>query len=189
MQSITHEVTMAIAMFVPRLIAAVFVVLGFWLAGRILRAAVSRFLVPHLDSSVVTLTCKALQFGAIALGLITALGTVGINVSALVAGLGLTGFALGFALKDLIANVVAGILVLVYRPFHRKDRVAVAGFEGIVLDIDLRYTTLETSEQTILIPNQTLLANAVTIARDPGAVRKTPLPPAPASLAKPADDD
>ena len=82
--------------------------------------------------SVVTLLCKSLQFAAIGLGLITALGTIGINVSALVAGLGLTGFALGFALKDLVANVVAGVLVLVYRPFHRQDHVAVAGFEGTV---------------------------------------------------------
>ena len=167
MRSVASDLLTAAVLFVPRLAAGVLVAVAFWVAGRVLRAAVGRFLASHLDPSVVTLLCKSLQFAAIGLGLITALGTIGINVSALVAGLGLTGFALGFALKDLVANVVAGVLVLVYRPFHRQDHVAVAGFEGTVREIDLRYTTLETPERIILIPNQTLLANAVTISRGP----------------------
>ena len=56
-------------------------------------------------------------------GLVTALGTLGVDVSALVAGLGLTGFALGFAVKDTISNILAGVLLLVYRPFSKKDYV------------------------------------------------------------------
>jgi small conductance mechanosensitive channel len=169
MRSMASELLTAAALFAPRLAAGMLVVLGFWLLGRALRVAAARALTGHLDGSVVTLACKTLQVGAIGLGLVTALGTLGIDVSALVAGLGLTGFALGFALKDLIANVVAGVLVLVYRPFRRHDHVAVAGFEGTVGEIDLRYTTLETPEQTILVPNQTLLMNAVTIRRSPDA--------------------
>ena len=174
MRSVASDLLTAAVLFAPRLAAGVLVAVAFWVAGRVLRAAVGRFLASHLDPSVVTLLCQSLQFAAIGLGLITALGTIGINVSALVAGLGLTGFALGFALKDLVANVVAGELVLVYRPFHRQDHVAVAGFEGTVREIDLRYTTLETPERIILIPNQTLLANAVTISRGPA---RTPSPP------------
>ena len=176
MRSVASEVVTAAALFVPRLGAGLLVALAFWLVGRVLRAAVSRYLAGHLDPSVAALICQALHLTALALGLVTALGTVGIDVTALVAGLGLTGFALGFALKDLVANMVAGVLVLVYRPFHRQDRVAVAGFEGVVREIDLRYTTLETDEQIILIPNQTLLANAVTISRGPAGGGK-PAPP------------
>src|SRR5918996_5146829 len=89
-------------------------------------------------------------------GAVTALGTLGIDVSALVAGLGLTGFALGFALRDILSNILAGILLLTYRPFRRGDRIAVAGFEGIVADLDLRYTTLQTDTGKVLIPNATL---------------------------------
>ena len=44
-------------------------------------------------------------------GFVTALGSVGVDVSALVAGLGLTGFALGFALKDTISNLLSGVLI------------------------------------------------------------------------------
>ena len=79
------------------------------------------------------------------------------------AGLGLTGFALGFALRDILANVVVGTLILVYRPFRRRDRAGVAGFEGMVSDIDLRYTTLESKEKRVLIPNSTLFTNAISV--------------------------
>lgn len=55
------------------------------------------------------------------LGLVTALGTAGVNVSALVTSLGLVGFALGFALKDALSNIISGILLLLYRPFSVGD--------------------------------------------------------------------
>ena len=88
---------------------------------------------------------------------------MGVDVSALVAGLGLTGFALGFALKDTIANLVAGILILVYQPFDLADYIVISGKEGKVISIDLRYTILEYQEKKILIPNSLIFANTVTV--------------------------
>jgi small-conductance mechanosensitive channel len=85
-------------------------------------------------------------------------------VSALVAGLGLTGFALGFALRDVISNTLAGVLVLLYKPFRRGDRISVAGSEGVVSQIDLRYTTLVVDEETrVLVPNSTLFTNSIRV--------------------------
>lgn len=57
----------------------------------------------------------------------------------------------------------AGALILIYRPFERNDRISVACFEGIVVEIDLRYTTLEAEDKRILIPNSTLFTNAISI--------------------------
>lgn len=98
-------------------------------------------------------------------GAITALGTLGINVSALVVGLGLSGFALGFALKDTISNLLAGVMILVYQPFDIEDYIVVTGQEGQVIHIDFRYTTLENNEKIILIPNSLVFANTVSILR------------------------
>ena len=95
----------------------------------------------------------------------TALGTIGVDVSALVAGLGLTGFALGFGLKDILANVVSGVLILLYRPFELYDRIIVAGLEGVVSEIDLRYTKLEQEEKTFLVPNSLLITNTITLLK------------------------
>ena len=88
-----------------------------------------------------------------------------VDVTALVAGLGLTGFALGFALKDLISNLLAGVLLLLYRPFQRGDHIDVAGFSGFVREIDLRYTTLEEEEKIYLVPNSLLLSKGIKVER------------------------
>ena len=94
----------------------------------------------------------------------TAIGTIGIDVKALVASLGLTGFALGFALKDIISNSLAGALILFYKPFHRGDHIDVAGSEGIVGSVDMRYTTLVVSDgQRILVPNSSLFTNTIRV--------------------------
>src|SRR5262249_2389900 len=96
------------------------------------------------------------------------------DVSALVAGLGLTGFALGFALKDIVSNALSGILVLVYRPFRLLDSIKVTDLEGAVTEINLRYTVLEAGGKIILIPNSFLFPNPGT-ALGRGRARPDPL--------------
>jgi small-conductance mechanosensitive channel len=86
---------------------------------------------------------------------------MGINVSALVAGLGLTGFALGFGLKDILGNLVSGLLILLYRPFSLNEQISVAGMEGCVTEIDLRYTRLENAGKAYLIPNSMMITNTI----------------------------
>jgi len=88
---------------------------------------------------------------------------LGIHVGTLVTGLGLGGFALGFALKDLLSNIVAGAMILLYHPFNIGDNISVAGQSGIVASISLRYTELTTDGQRILVPNQSIFSNSVVI--------------------------
>ena len=96
-------------------------------------------------------------------GVLTALGTLGIDTNALVAGLGLTGFALGLALRDSIANLIAGVMILIYHPFQRTDRIWVDDQEGEVQNITLRYTELRSEGKTILIPNSIVFAKTVIV--------------------------
>ena len=161
-----QELVTAAVLFLPRLGVSILTFVGFWVAAAVLGAILGRFGErTHVGTDVVRLAQRMTKTGLLVFGAVTALGTTGINVSALVAGLGLTGFALGFAFRDILANVVAGVLILVYRPFTRNDRVAVAGFEGTVSEIDLRYTTLTTEDKRILIPNSTLFTNAISVAQ------------------------
>ena len=106
------------------------------------------------QSKVFLLIGSVIKIGLIILGFISAFGTLGIDVSAMVAGLGLTGFALGFALKDALSNLLAGVLILFYQPFKCGDHIGVAGCKGKVINIDLRYTTIESDESKYLIPNK-----------------------------------
>jgi Mechanosensitive ion channel len=116
------------------------------------------------------------------------LGTVGINVSALVAGLGLTGFALGFALKDALSNMLAGVLILSYRPFRHGQRIEVSGYQGTFANIDFRYTTLQTEEKTILLPNANLFTNTMVVFHNNSRVTDNNRQPSSAASAEPLHD-
>ena len=115
---------------------------------------------------VIKLAARTVEIALIVLGILTGLGTMGVNVSALVAGLGLTGFALGFALRDVLSNLLSGLLILFYQPFRHYDYVSVAGFEGTVIEIDLRYTTLQKDGREILIPNSLLFTNGLVKSKE-----------------------
>lgn len=146
---------------------AVLVFLGFWLAAFVAGKVIEHFssrLGPGREE-LLQLGAKVARIGIQIFGGVTALGTLGVDVSALVAGLGLTGFALGFALKDALSNILAGAMILFYRPFQRGSRITVSGFEGVVTQIDLRYTRLQGKGHDYLLPNSTLLTNAITLHR------------------------
>jgi small conductance mechanosensitive channel len=153
------------ALLVPRAVSAAVILVGFWVASAVAVALVERLgRLRALDPSLTRLLARAGRVTLFAFGVVTALGTLGIDVKALVTGLGLTGFALGFALKDVVANTLAGVLILLYKPFRNGDHVEVAGSTGAVLDIDLRYTTLHVDERTrVLVPNSTLFTNSIRV--------------------------
>ena len=117
----------------------------------------------RIQRDVFYLLGRIVKMVLIVVGLIAGFGTMGIDVAAMVAGLGLTGFALGFALKDALSNVLAGVLVLVYQPFRIGSHIKVSGYDGTVRRVDLRYTTVESDNRTVLIPNANLFNSPVEI--------------------------
>ena len=155
-----------VALFMPRAVTATALLLASWIVAVVASRVLGRVLaLRDVDPDLARLLTRAGRITLMLFGIVTALGTVGVDVKALVAGLGLTGFALGFALRDIISNTLAGILILAYKPFRRGDRVSVAGSEGTIVEIDLRYTVLSGDhEARILIPNSTLFTNSITVS-------------------------
>ena len=164
MQDALHRIASDVVLFTPRLLGGLGIFAAFWIIAAAVQAVVVRIGAGRqVHRQVLSVLAQGLKMTVVALGAVTALGTTGFNVAGLVAGLGLTGFAVGFALKDVLANVVAGFIILTYRPFRPDDRVVVAGFEGLVTDIDMRYTTLDAGDRRVLVPNSTVLTSAVTV--------------------------
>lgn len=98
--------------------------------------------------------------------IISALGTLGINVTPLIASLGLTGFAIGFALKDIISNTLAGLIVTLADNFTLGDSISISGQTGKVCDIQIRYTSIEKEDGSIAyIPNSTILNSIVSVEK------------------------
>lgn len=150
--------------WLPRLGVAILILLFFWIMIMLLSHVIMGVALRlEIDEHLARLFVRVAKFGLWTLGLITIFGTLGVDITALVAGLGLTGFALGFALKDSISNMLAGVLILLYRPFTIGNLIRISGFEGKVISIDLRYTVITASNEKIYIPNSKLFTEPVTV--------------------------
>ena len=149
---------------VPKIVIAIIVFLLLWIVGivakKIIQGLANHSKTKRYLLQLIGQTAKVL---IIIIGAIMALGTMGINVTALVASLGLVGFAVGFALKDTLSNLLSGFMVLFYQPFRPGDMISVNKIEGQVTDINLRYTVIKTDHEHTLVPNATILSSPVTV--------------------------
>lgn len=166
MENIVQTLLEEATLWIPKVIGVVVIFVIFFILAKIIKRVITKAAERlKFDRNLTSLLARTSSVTLIIFGFVTALGTLGVNVSALVAGLGLTGFALGFALKDTISNLLSGVLILIYRPFELGSRIKISGYEGIVISIDLRYTELDSEGDKVLIPNSKLFTNPVTVIK------------------------
>lgn len=147
----------------PGILTGALIFLVFLIVAGIGRRLIAR-IAPRTgaDAGVVLLLSRVFYYSVLTFGVLTALSNTGLNVNALFAGLGLTGFALGFALKDVLSNLLAGIMLLVYRPFQIGDHIKMGEFEGMIVTIRMRDTVLRAADnRSIIIPNTKLITEVV----------------------------
>ncbi len=88
----------------------------------------------------------------------------GLNLGDIIATLGLSSVAIGFAFQDIFKNFLAGILILIQRPFRIDDQIIVDDYEGTVERIDIRTTKIRTYQgEQVLIPNSKMFTSAVQV--------------------------
>lgn len=149
-----QAIGMAVA-YGPRLLgAALVLVLGLWLIGRVTR--VFRRLMDHRHvepslqtflASLAGILLKLILFIAIA-------GMVGVETTSLVAVLGAAGLAVGLALQGSLANFAGGVLILLFKPYKVGDLVEAQGEFGEVLEIQIFNTILANpNHQRVILPN------------------------------------
>lgn len=148
---------------VPRAIAAILVLLLFWLFARLVRGLLRRLFTRTVDDVTVESLIKQLSYYAIlAIGFFVALDALGFDPTTVAAGLGLTGIVLGFALKDILSNFVSGLLLLTLRPFKIGDQIVVGELEGSVERIELRATRLRAYDgRVMLVPNAEVFTSRI----------------------------
>ncbi|MHC4810714.1 MAG: mechanosensitive ion channel family protein [Planctomycetota bacterium] len=97
------------------------------------------------------------------IGLVVALGRLGINTGPLLAAIGAAGFVIGFALQGTLSNFAAGVMILLYRPYDIGDVVTAGGVTGKVQAMTLVSTTLVTGDnQVIIVPNGSIWGSTIT---------------------------
>ena len=149
----------------PGIAIGVGIFIAFWITAIVVSHIIKKIAkgVHNEKKDVIFLLAKIIYATLFITGIISGLGTAGVNIMPLITGLGLTGFALGFAFKDLLSNILAGIMIIIHRPFIVGDEITVSGFSGKIVNIDLRYTAITSDNKIILIPNTTLLTTPIVI--------------------------
>ncbi|MCF7354608.1 mechanosensitive ion channel family protein [Vibrio sp. CK2-1] len=111
---------------------------------------------PHLKLSnlmqqfIVSMSVKLI----FCVGLLIALAQIGLDLTPVIAGLGVAGIIIGFALQDTLSNFASGMMLLIYRPFDEGDWINAAGVEGTVSHVSLVNTTIRTFDnEVLLVPN------------------------------------
>lgn len=150
----------------PNFLIACLVVVAFWLVAKLIRKLAVKGIGKISDSqSLVKLSGTIIYVAVIAIGTFVALSVLHLDkaVTSMLAGVGVVGLALGFAFQDIAANFVAGILIATRKPFAIGDLVETKGYHGIVVDMNLRSSTIRTFQgQDVIIPNKEVFQNPLT---------------------------
>lgn len=147
---------------VPDLVIALAIFVGSYILARVLRRMLDRVLQGRgVDKEISILLGQLLFWSILIFGIITALQRF-FDVSAFLAGLGILGFTVGFALQEIMQNFVAGMLLLLQQPFDIGDFVSVSDYSGTISAINMRTTDIETLDgRLVVIPNSSVLSNPI----------------------------
>lgn len=116
-----------------------------------------------LDPTLLPVLSTIASYVVYIIGGVFILDIFGVNTASVIALLGAAGLAVGFALKDTLSNIAAGIMILFLRPFKSGDAINVAGMTGSVKEINLFTTTLQTPDGLyIAAPNSVIWGSSIT---------------------------
>jgi len=137
----------------------------FWILGRLTGYLAARLVkssaeqMSLLARRIIVVSASRIVIG---IGFFLALSQIGVDVTALLAGLGIAGFIIGFALQETLGNFAAGAMILIYHPFDVGDVIDAAGVMGTVDQMNLVSTTILTFDnQMLIVPNSRIWGNVI----------------------------
>lgn len=162
-----NEMTQTAIARSPFLLIGLVVIVFFWLLGQ-----VARYIIWQVGERTRLDVVLLRILGSLAAGVVVLLGCLIAAVIIfpsfqpvnLVAGLGITSVAIGFAFKDVLQNIFAGLLILWRKPFHVGDQIRSSEYEGTVEEINIRSTYIKTYDgERAVIPNSAIYGNSVLV--------------------------
>lgn len=152
-----------LAIIAKNALIAIITILVFYILYRVLKNILNRVIEQfELGKTIKSFLIMGLKYTIMVFAVVTALDQIGYDITSLIAGLGIAGIAIGFAAKDTLSNIVAGIFIFWDRPFYIGDLVEIENEYGKVQEITLRTTRIVTPDgRMVSIPNQNIAANKV----------------------------
>src|SRR4029077_10403784 len=165
----TNAANAAVAMVTTyglRVVGAIIILVIGWMASRLLYTAVVRLCekAPRIDRTVVLFLGNGVRYAALVFTFVAVLTTFGIATTSFVAVLGALGIAIGLALQGTLSNLAAGIMLVLFRPFRIADRIEAGGIVGVVREVNLFYSEIDTDDNVrVIVPNGKLWGEIVKV--------------------------
>ena len=166
----THNITDTLATEGPRLmfrllivVIILFIFINLGKAAQAITKKAMQSSKVRLSALLTEMIVKSVKNLVILFGILIALSQIGISLGPLLAGLGIAGFIIGFALQDTLSNFASGMLILIYKPFDVGDFVTAGGVTGKVSHMSLVNTTFKTIDnQVLVVPNNLIWSSVIT---------------------------
>ena len=162
-----NELLLSFVERIPYFIAAIVVMLVFWMLSTLFKKAVRKILgnrSHHQNLVKVFQRVGGALIFFIGFMIAMVIAIPGFTPAKLIGALGIGSVAIGFAFKDIFQNLLSGILLLLSEPFRIGDQIVSGDYEGTVEDIKIRATTIKTYDgRQVVIPNSDLYTSALTV--------------------------
>jgi small conductance mechanosensitive channel len=163
MESAVRQLVRSTLNNLPSLLGALLVIGFTWLLAVVVRRIAQLWAEQTEGDRSTEILIGRLGYGSVwVIGSIIALAILGLDFATLLGTLGLTSVAIGFSLKDVLSNYISGVILLAARPFRLNDQVVIGQYEGTVIQVKLRTTTIQTYDgRKVYIPNQEVFSSSI----------------------------
>ena len=153
-----HAADAAGGLAVNLVLAGLILAVTLWTANALARLTAKGIARAHrahpYDTTLQTFAASLVRYAVIVVGLIGVLGQLGVKTTSMIAVLGAASLAIGLALQGALANVAAGVMLLILRPYRVGDDVVINGKQGTVKGLDLFSTRLSDPDNlSVFVPN------------------------------------
>jgi small conductance mechanosensitive channel len=148
----------------PNVLAALLTLIIGRIVVGMLRSVIGKLMLrSKVDETLVSFTTSVAYVAMMAFVVVSALGQLGIATASFVAILGAAGLAVGLALQGSLSNFASGVLMIIFKPFSKGNFIEAAGTAGIVEEIGIFHTTLNTPDnRRIIVPNSSITGGNIT---------------------------
>jgi len=150
--------------------ALLILVVGFLIARWVASAVDGRLRRGAMEPPMRILLVRVVRVLVLAVAFVAALDKFGVQIAPLIAGIGVAGIGVGFALQGVLSNIVAGLTIIITKPFRVGEYIEVAGVHGEVFHIDLPTTVLIHADKSrVIVPNRKIVGE---ILHNYGVIRQ-----------------
>ena len=151
---------------IPNFIVAILLLVAFWFIAHGLGSVVRRSAIRRDRENLGEVAASLVRWLVMIVAFMLAVTVIAPSITPadLFGFLGIGSVAIGFAFKDILQNLLAGILILIRQPFHVGDQIISGGHEGTVERIETRATLIRTYDgRRVVIPNSSIYTDAVVV--------------------------